>query len=79
MNGKPFGLIFGIIVISAAPTAFGLDVLKNTPHEEIVVLMDTRSGNIWIEFFPDDAPNHVANFLNLANEGNWRSRLQHRS
>ena len=78
MNGKLFGLIFGIIVISAAPTAFGLDVLKNTPHEEIVVLMDTRSGNIWIEFFPDDAPNHVANFLNLANEGFYDDTFFHR-
>ena len=78
MNGKLFGLIFGIIVISAAPTAFGLDVLKNPPHEEIVVLMDTRSGNIWIEFFPDDAPNHVANFLNLANEGFYDDTFFHR-
>ncbi|QUC64593.1 peptidylprolyl isomerase [Nitrosopumilus sp. K4] len=45
--------------------------------DELVVLQ-TELGNITIEFFPDDAPNHVSNFIELADSGFYDGTLFHR-
>ena len=37
----------------------------NAQTSDKVVILETQSGKIIIEFFPDDAPNHVANFIEL--------------
>ncbi len=34
-----------------------------------VVILETNLGNITIEFFYDDAPNHVENFIKLSQSG----------
>ena len=46
-------------------------------HNNVVVL-DTRQGQIVIELFSQDAPNHVQNFLDLAKDGFYDKTLFHR-
>lgn len=48
-----------------------------TTSSEIAVI-DTAQGTIEIEFFPNAAPNHVANFIDLAREGFYNGTLFHR-
>ncbi|HEY7367711.1 MAG TPA: peptidylprolyl isomerase [Nitrosopumilaceae archaeon] len=43
-----------------------------------VVILHTKSGNLVIEFFPEDAPNHVENFLNLTKNGFYDRTIFHR-
>ena len=47
------------------------------PDEEVAVL-DTSLGQIVIEFFPNAAPNHVANFKKLASSGFYNGTQFHR-
>ncbi len=42
--------------------------------DDRVVILDTKSGRLVIEFFPNDAPNHVENFINLTENGFYDSR-----
>ena len=60
--------IIGAMVI---PNAFSED-------EEKIVVLDTRSGLIIIQFFPGDAPNTVDNFLKLVESGYYDRTLFHR-
>ena len=50
----------------------------NAQTDDVVVVLDTTSGNIVIEFFPDDAPKTVDNFLNLAESGFYDDVIFHR-
>jgi peptidyl-prolyl cis-trans isomerase B (cyclophilin B) len=43
-----------------------------------VAVIQTNLGTIMFEFFPEDAPNHVANFKKLANEGFYDGIYFHR-
>jgi dolichyl-diphosphooligosaccharide--protein glycosyltransferase len=43
-----------------------------------VAVINTLQGPIEIEFFPDKAPEHVANFIDLANSGFYDGTLFHR-
>ena len=74
-----FGLIFGVMLVSCIPIVFAqsalLDIYDNS---DILVLVKTRSGNLLIEFFPDDAPNHVENFITLADSGFYNEVIFHR-
>jgi len=38
----------------------------------------TNKGDIWVKLYPDDAPNTVANFAHLANEGFYDNLKFHR-
>ncbi len=46
--------------------------------EDKLVVLETSQGKIVIEFFPEDAPKHVANFLNLTESGFYDGVLFHR-
>lgn len=46
------------------------------PNE--VAVIDTKIGRIVLEFFPDVAPNHVANFKKLAKVGFYNGTTFHR-
>ena len=59
------------LILSFAPSSFA------QTNEELVVL-HTNSGKIVIEFFPDVAPKHVDNFLNLTENGFYDNTLFHR-
>jgi dolichyl-diphosphooligosaccharide--protein glycosyltransferase len=48
-----------------------------TPSNEIAII-NTTQGPIEIEFFPNAAPNHVENFIKLADEGFYNGTLFHR-
>lgn len=43
-----------------------------------VAVMYTEFGNVVLEFFPEDAPNHVNRFTELAKEGYYDGVLFHR-
>jgi peptidyl-prolyl cis-trans isomerase B (cyclophilin B) len=43
-----------------------------------LVILHTNLGNIVIEFFPNDAPNHVANFIKLTESGFYDGTIFHR-
>ncbi len=57
---------------------------KKFKKEEITKMADTRAiietkfGNIEIRFFPDAAPNHVNNFIELAKKGFYDGTIFHR-
>lgn len=46
--------------------------------EDKLVILETSQGNIVIELFPEDAPNHVNNFINLTESGFYDGVLFHR-
>jgi peptidyl-prolyl cis-trans isomerase B (cyclophilin B) len=62
----------------------GQPVNKNfTPEEikkmsETTAIIETKFGNIELRFFPDVAPNHVNNFIELAKKGFYDGTLFHR-
>lgn len=43
-----------------------------------VATVETSMGNIVLELWPDKAPNHVANFVDLAQKKFWDDRIFHR-
>jgi cyclophilin family peptidyl-prolyl cis-trans isomerase len=49
-------------------------VEQNRPR----VIMETSMGKIVLELFPDAAPNHVKNFLDLVNKGFYNGLTFHR-
>ena len=54
-----------------------------TPEEikkmsETTAIIETKFGNIELRFFPEVAPNHVNNFIDLAKKGFYDSTLFHR-
>jgi peptidyl-prolyl cis-trans isomerase B (cyclophilin B) len=54
-----------------------------TPEEikrmaETTAVIETRFGNLELKFFPDVAPNHVKNFIDLAKKGFYDGTLFHR-
>ena len=71
MNGKFLSLLFSILIIGLAPQAIA------DPSDSVVVL-ETASGEIVIEFFSDDAPKHVDNFLKLTKDGIYDGTIFHR-
>ncbi len=66
-------LIFSILflLVSLGNTAFAQS------NDQLVVL-ETEQGTIVIEFFSDDAPNHVENFIKLTESGFYDGVLFHR-
>lgn len=43
-----------------------------------IATIETSQGVITMEFFPEEAPNHVKNFIKLANSGFYDGTLFHR-
>jgi cyclophilin family peptidyl-prolyl cis-trans isomerase len=58
---------------AASPPSMALD--ENTTYSAIVT---TNYGSFTVEFYPDDAPNTVNNFVCLANEGYYDGTIFHR-
>ena len=46
--------------------------------DEKLAILETAQGKMVIEFFPEDAPNHVTNFMNLTENGFYDGVLFHR-
>jgi len=59
-------------------------VLTTVPNQSLaqsddkLVILETGQGKIVIEFFPEDAPNHVRNFMNLTESDFYDGVIFHR-
>jgi len=60
------------------PLLFLFSNFVNAQTDDDVVVLDTHFGKIVIEFFSDDAPKTVDNFLNLAESGFYDDVIFHR-
>ena len=75
-------LVVSLLVSAQLVAAQPVDK-KFTPEEikkmsETKAIIKTRFGNIELKFFPDVAPNHVNNFIELAKKGFYDRTLFHR-
>lgn len=83
MKNIKFGLMLILMLVFAA-SAYSEVRHKNFTKEEIKkmsetkAVIETRLGNIELKFFPDVAPNHVNNFIELAKKGVYDGTIFHR-
>jgi len=71
MNGKFFSIPFALLIIALTPHAFA-------EYEDTIVVLETDSGRLIVEFFPQFAPNHVENFVTLSEDGFYTGTIFHR-
>ena len=62
----------------AAPTTAAEENKPMSQYENKVAELHTSAGEIDIRFFPDVAPNHVKNFIDLAEKGFYNGTKFHR-
>jgi peptidyl-prolyl cis-trans isomerase B (cyclophilin B) len=70
-------------VLCASATFAQQQPKKFTPEEikkmsETSAIIETKFGNITLKFFPDKAPGHVKNFIDLAKKGFYDGTTFHR-
>ena len=65
-----------VLAVSLLLVSFGNQAFAQ--YDEKLVVLDTNLGTIVIEFFSDDAPNHIENFIKLAESGFYDGTLFHR-
>lgn len=64
--------------------AFAQTLNQNFTREEMkkmaetTAVIETKFGNLELKFFPDVAPNHVKNFIDLAKKGFYDGTIFHR-
>ena len=81
-----FGAIIGICMSVAALAQFTMPAPKTitVTEKEIKIMsgttaiIETKFGNITLKFFPDVAPGHVKNFIDLAKNGTYDGTVFHR-
>jgi len=66
-------LVFVALALALFPITHSFAQLDDN-----VIIFDTKSGRLVIEFFPIDAPNHVGNFINLTESGFYDRTIFHR-
>ena len=82
-------LIISVVILSGfAGSAFAQQAIQLEPQEfsqeeidemkQKAVLITMNSGTFFIEFFPEDAPNTVHNFLELVESGYYDGTIFHR-
>jgi len=64
-------ITFSLFLVSFGNQAF-------SQYDDKLVILETNLGQIVIEFFPDDAPNHVNNFISLTESGFYDETIFHR-
>ena len=65
--------------LAGADASFVLDAWAlEANYLDVLVELKTTQGSIFIEFFTEDAPNHVRNFLELAESGFYNGTVFHR-
>jgi peptidyl-prolyl cis-trans isomerase B (cyclophilin B) len=67
-----------IMIISSAILLLIFTNPSFAQEDDKLVILNTASGKIVIEFFSEDAPNHVNNFMKLAGEGFYDRTIFHR-
>lgn len=80
---KRIVLIFVILLATAlsvsaqqAPHKFSQQEIKKMSNTKAII--ETKFGNITLKFFPDVAPGHVKNFIDLAKKGFYDGTTFHR-
>ncbi len=71
MNKVLLSLPLFVLIFSVTPQVFA-------EYEDTIVVLETDSGRLIMEFFPDVAPNHVENFVTLAEDGFYTGTIFHR-
>jgi peptidyl-prolyl cis-trans isomerase B (cyclophilin B) len=69
-NMKLTLIIFTFLLVVITAPAFA--------QSDDLVILKTKSGDLVLEFFPDDAPNHVQNFIKLTENGFYDRSIFHR-
>jgi len=67
-----------VLVVIGVFAAGVIPVFAETEISDKVVVLHTKSGDMVIELFPEDAPKTVANFLNLTEHGFYDRTVFHR-
>ena len=83
MKGIRTGAIVIMVLLFAGYVCAQPMQKKFTPEEikkmsETTAIIETTLGNIELKFFPEVAPNHVKNFLDLAKKGFFDGTTFHR-
>lgn len=80
-----YALAAALLLLSSAIAYEGSEVRSKTFAKEEIkkmsktkAVIETTMGNIEIEFYPDVAPNHVNNFIELAKKGFYDGTSFHR-
>ena len=71
-------MTISLLLISFTNYGFAQIQMQQTHIENPLVVLDTNLGKITIEFFYDDAPNHVENFIKLTQSGFYDGVIFHR-
>ncbi len=76
-------IILSICMLGVLPSFAQQSPKKFTPQEikkmsETSAMIETKFGNITLKFFPDVAPGHVKNFIDLAKKGFYDGTTFHR-
>jgi peptidyl-prolyl cis-trans isomerase B (cyclophilin B) len=77
------GWVIAFVLLFASLSLAEMVNKKFTPEEikkmtETSAVIETKLGNIELRFFPDVAPNHVQNFIDLAKKGFYDGTTFHR-
>ena len=78
-----FYLVMAVVCLLAQGVSAEMRSKKFTNEEikkmsETTAVIETKFGNIGLKFFPDVAPNHVKNFIELAKKGFYDGTTFHR-
>jgi len=79
-----FSILYVIFFMLSSSFAYGEVRQKTFSKEEIKKMVETKAvietkfGNIELKFFPEAAPNHVNNFIELAKKGFYDGTIFHR-
>ncbi len=82
MNLKVIWAVMAVILLTSMASAemkskkFTKEEIKKMAETQAVI--ETKFGNIELNFFPDVAPNHVNNFIELAKKGFYDGTTFHR-
>ena len=71
-------LAITISILFVGLTNYALAQSNESTLTDPVVIIETDLGKIVIGFFPNDAPNHVRNFIALSQSGDYDGTLFHR-
>lgn len=83
MKALKFGVWLAAMLLCVHSADAQMKDPKFTPEEikrmaETTAMIETKFGNLELRFFPDVAPNHVKNFIDLAKKGFYDGTLFHR-
>ena len=71
-------LVLAVLVIAGIALVYQNFSTSEVANPPATALLETNYGNFKIQFYPEDAPKTVANFLNLAKEGFYDGLTFHR-